>query len=192
MTYLVLGLVIFLGVHSVRIVADAWRTRMRERLGEGAWKGLYSLLSLAGLALVVWGFGVAREQPVVLWMPPAGMRHLAGLLTLLSFVLFAAAYVPGNGIKARLHHPMAAGVKVWALAHLLSNGMLVHQILFGAFLLWAVASFAAARRRDRLAGTVYAPGQVLPTVITVLLGAAAWAAVAFWLHGMLIGIRPLV
>lgn len=192
MTYLVLGLVIFLGVHSVRIVADGWRTRMRERLGEGTWKGLYSLLSLAGLALLVWGFGVAREQPVVLWMPPVGMRHLAGLLTLLSFVLFAAAYVPGNGIKARLHHPMAAGVKVWALAHLLSNGMLVHQILFGAFLLWAVASFAAARRRDRIAGTVYAPGQVLPTVITVLLGAAAWAAVAFWLHGMLIGIRPLV
>jgi uncharacterized membrane protein len=192
MTYLVLGLVIFLGVHSVRIVADDWRTHMRERLGEGTWKGLYSLLSLAGLALVVWGFGVAREQPVVLWMPPTGMRHLAGLLTLLSFVLFAAAYVPGNGIKARLHHPMAAGVKVWALAHLLSNGMLVHQILFGAFLLWAVASFAAARRRDRIARTVYAPGQVLPTVITVLLGAAAWGAVAFWLHGMLIGIRPLV
>lgn len=192
MTYLVLGLVIFLGVHSVRIVADDWRTHMRERLGEGTWKGLYSLLSLAGLALVVWGFGVAREQPVVLWMPPTGMRHLAGLLTLLSFVLFAAAYVPGNGIKARLHHPMAAGVKVWALAHLLSNGMLVHQILFGAFLLWAVTSFAAARRRDRIARTVYAPGQVLPTVITVLLGAAAWGAVAFWLHGMLIGIRPLV
>lgn len=192
MTYLVLGLVIFLGVHSVRIVADDWRTHMRERLGEGTWKGLYSLLSLAGLALVVWGFGVAREQPVVLWMPPTGMRHLAGLLTLLSFVLFAAAYVPGNGIKARLHHPMAAGVKVWALAHLLSNGMLVHQILFGAFLLWAVASFAAARRRDRIARTIYVPGQVLPTVITVLLGAAAWGAVAFWLHGMLIGIRPLV
>jgi len=192
MTYLILGLVIFLGVHSVRIVADGWRTRLRERLGEGTWKGLYSLLSLAGLALVVWGFGVAREQPVVLWTPPAGMRHLAGLLTLLAFVLFAAAYVPGNGIKARLHHPMAAGVKVWALAHLLSNGMLVHQILFGAFLLWAVASFAAARRRDRIAGTVYAPGQTLPTVITVLLGAAAWGAVAFWLHGMLIGIRPLV
>lgn len=192
MTYLILGLVIFLGVHSVRIVADGWRTDMRERLGEGTWKGVYSLLSLAGLALLVWGFGVAREQPVVLWTPPNGMRHLAGLLTLLAFVLFAAAYVPGNGIKARLHHPMAAGVKVWALAHLLSNGMLVHQILFGAFLLWAVASFAAARRRDRTAGTVYVPGQTLPTVVTVLLGAAVWAAVAFWLHGMLIGIRPLV
>jgi len=192
MNYLLLGLLIFLGVHSVRIVADGWRTRMRARLGEGVWKGLYSLLSLAGLALVVWGFGVAREQPVVLWMPPTGMRHLAGALTLLAFVLFAAAYVPGNGIKARVHHPMAAGVKVWALAHLLSNGMLVHQILFGAFLLWAVASFAAARRRDRAAGTAYPAGQAPATVLTVVLGGAAWAAVAFWLHGMLIGIRPLV
>jgi uncharacterized membrane protein len=192
MTYLILGLVLFLGAHSVRIVADDWRSRMRARLGEGVWKGLYSLLALAGLALIVWGFGLAREQPVVLWMPPTGMRHLAALLTLIAFVLFAAAYVPGNHFKARLHHPMAAGVKVWALAHLLSNGMLVHQIVFGAFLLWGVAVFAAARRRDRLAGTVYAPGQVLPTVVTVALGAAAWAAVAFWLHGMLIGIRPLI
>ena len=87
---------------------------------------------------------------------------------------------------------MAAGVKVWALAHLLSNGMLVHQLVFGVFLLWGVAVFAAARRRDRVAGTVYAPGQVLPSVVTVVLGAAAWAAVAFWLHGMLIGIRPLI
>jgi len=192
MSYLILGLLVFLGVHSVRIVADGWRTRMRAQLGEGTWKGLYSLLSLAGLALVVWGFGVAREQPVVLWTPPAGMRHLAGLLTLLAFVLFAAAYVPGNGIKARLHHPMAAGVKVWALAHLLSNGMLVHQILFGAFLLWAVACFAAARRRDRAAGAVYPTGQVSATVLTIVLGTAAWGVVAFWLHGMLIGIRPLV
>ncbi len=192
MTYLILGLVLFLGVHSVRIVADDWRTRMRARLGEGVWKGLYSLLSLAGLALIVWGFGLVREQPLVLWTPPTGMRHLAALLTLIAFVLFAAAYVPGNHFKARLQHPMAAGVKVWALAHLLSNGMLVHQLVFGVFLLWGVAVFAAARRRDRVAGTVYAPGQVLPTVVTVVLGAAAWAAVAFWLHGMLIGIRPLI
>ena len=192
METLVLGLVIFLGVHSVRIVADDWRTRMRERFGAGTWKGLYTLLSLAGLALVVWGFGVAREQPVVLWTPPTGMRHLAGLLTLIAFILFAAAYVPGNGIKARVHHPMVAGVKVWALAHLLSNGMWVHQILFGAFLLWAVADFAAARRRDCRAASVYPPGRPLATWLTVLLGAAAWAAVAFWLHGMLIGIRPLV
>ncbi len=192
MRYLILGLVVFLGVHSVRIVADDWRTRMRARLGEGVWKGLYSLVSLAGLLLIVWGFGLAREQPLVLWTPPTGMRHLAALLTLLALVLVTAAYIPGNGIKARVHHPMVAGVKVWALAHLLSNGMLVHQILFGAFLLWAIASFAAARRRDRTAGTVYPPGTLPATLLTLALGTGVWAAVTFWLHGMLIGIRPLV
>jgi uncharacterized membrane protein len=124
MSYLVLGLVLFLGVHSVRIVADGWRTQMRARLGEGAWKGLYSVASVVGLVLVVWGYGLARQQPVVLWNPPVGMRHAASLLTLIAFVLLAAAYVPRNVFKARLHHPMVLSVKVWALAHLISNGNL--------------------------------------------------------------------
>ena len=158
MIYLILGLAIFIGVHSVRMVADGWRTRIRQRLGEGVWKGLYSLASLAGLALMAWGFDAAREQPVVLWAPPTGMRHVAAVLMLLSFVLLAAAYVPGNGIKSRLHHPMVLGVKVWALAHLLSNGMLAHVLLFGALLIWAVLNFRSARRRDRAAGTVYPVG----------------------------------
>ena len=149
MTYLVLGLAIFLGVHSVRIVADGWRQRMLQTVGEGAWKGLYSVASLLGFALIVWGFGLARQQPVQLWSPPVAMRHLASLLTLVSFVLLVAAYVPGNGIKARLHHPMVLGVKAWALAHLLANGNLAHVLLFGSFLVWAVLSFSAARRRDR-------------------------------------------
>ncbi len=191
MAYLILGLVLFLGVHSVRIVAEGWRQRMRQRLGEGAWKGVYSLLALAGLLLMVLGFAQVREQPVLLWLPPQGMRHLAALLTAVAFVLFAAAYVPGNGIKARVHHPMVAGVKLWALAHLLSNGMAVHLLVFGSFLLWAVACFAAARRRDRAEGTVYPPGRPAATVVTVLLGLLAWASVVFWLHGMLVGIRPL-
>lgn len=188
---LIVGLMLFLGVHSVRIVAEDWRQRQRERLGEGLWKGLYSLVALAGLLLMVKGFGQVREQPLLLWVPPQGMRHLAGLLTAIAFVLFAAAYVPGNGIRARVRHPMLAGVKVWALAHLLSNGMLVHLLVFGAFLLWAVACFAAARRRDRVAGTGAAPGRLSATVVTVLLGLLGWASVAFWLHGMLVGIRPL-
>ncbi|MDP2366970.1 NnrU family protein [Rhodoferax sp.] len=190
MTYLVLGLVIFLGVHSLRIVADGWRGGMRQRLGEGAWKGLYSLASLLGLALIVWGFGLARQQPVQLWSPPVAMRHLASLLTLVSFVLLAAAYVPGNGIKARLHHPMVLGVKTWALAHLLANGNLAHVLLFGSFLLWAVLSFSAARRRDRACGVQYASGRTGATLLTLALGTGAWVAFALWLHGMLIGVRP--
>ena len=191
MSYLVLGLVLFLGVHSVRIVADGWRTQMRARMGELPWKGLYSLASILGLALIVWGYGLARQQPVVLWNPPVGMRHAAALLTLIAFVLLAAAYVPRNALKARLHHPMVLGVKVWALAHLLSNGNLADVVLFGAFLLWAVLSFRAARQRDRAQNTVYASGTAAGTGIAVVVGAAAWAGFAFWAHVWLIGVAPL-
>jgi uncharacterized membrane protein len=190
MFYLLAGLVLFLGVHSVRIFAEDWRGQTRERIGENAWKGLYSLASLLGFALLVWGFGVAREQPFVLWTPPLGMRHLASLLTWLAFVLLAATYVPGNGIKSRLHHPMVLAVKVWALAHLLANGMLAHVVLFGAFLVWAILDFRSSRQRDRKAQITYPGGKMLATVLTVLIGTAAWALFAFWLHGLLIGIRP--
>jgi uncharacterized membrane protein len=191
MTYLMLGLVIFLGIHSVRIFADDWRTQTIAQLSEGPWKGLYSLLSLLGLALICWGFDAAREQPVVLWTPLPALRHVAIGLTLLSFVLLAAAYMPGNGIKARLHHPMLLGVKVWALSHLLVNGMLSHVLLFGAFLLWSVLDFSSARRRDRRAGTVYGSGNLRATVLTCALGLAAWGVFAFGLHGLLIGIKPM-
>jgi uncharacterized membrane protein len=190
MTILILGLLVFLGVHSTRIIADDWRTAQLKRLGEGPWKGIYTLLSLAGFGLIIWGFGMARQQPVILWMPPAGMRHVAGLLTLIAFVLLAAAYVPRNAIKSRLHHPMLLAVKVWASAHLLSNGKLADLVLFGAFLGWAVVCFIAARKRDRAAGTRYPAGTAGATAATVLVGAAAWAGFAFWLHGALIGVRP--
>ncbi|MDW5441248.1 NnrU family protein [Polaromonas sp. SM01] len=191
MAILILGLVIFLGVHSIRIFADDWRTATMARIGEKAWKGSYALLSIVGFVLIVWGFSLARQQPLQLWMPPRGMRHLAALLTLIAFVLLAATYVPRNAIKARLHHPMVLSVKVWALAHLLANGNLAHVVLFGAFLVWAALSFRAARARDRAAGTVYPAGTAAGTVITVGVGVAAWAVVAFWAHGLLIGIRPI-
>jgi len=191
MAYLLLGLILFLGVHSVRIVAEGWRTRTLVRLGEGSYKGIYTALSLLGFGLIVWGFGVARETPTMLWMPPRGMRHAAALLTLVAFVLLAAAYVPRNAIKALVHHPMVLAVKTWALAHLLANGSLAHVILFGSFLAWGVANFIAARKRDRALGTSYPAGTLVGTTGTVVVGVVAWAAVAFWLHGLLIGIRPL-
>ena len=190
MLYLILGLVMFLGAHSVRIVAEDWRTRTIARVGPGAWKMAYSVVSVLGFVLIVWGFGQARMQPVLVWSPPVGMRHAASLLTLVAFVLLAAAYVPGNGIKARVHHPMVLGVKVWALAHLLANGLLAQMLLFGAFLVWAVLDFSAARRRDRAAGTVYPPGRVVATVMTVVAGVVAWMVFAMWLHGWWIGVRP--
>jgi uncharacterized membrane protein len=106
-------------------------------------------------------------------------------------VLFAAACVPGNRIKARFHHPLVLAIKTWALAHLLANGNVAHVLLFGSFLAWAVASFIAARRRDRAQGVQYPAGTVRATVLTMLAGGVAWAVFAFWLHGLLIGIRPL-
>jgi len=190
MSILILGLVIFLGIHSARIVAEAQRGAFIAQRGANAWKGLYTLVSLAGFALIVWGFGLARQQPTVLWASPTWLRHVAALLMLVSFVLLVAAYVPGNGIKARLHHPMTLGVKTWAFAHLIANNTLADLLLFGGFLAWSVAVFIAARKRDRAAGTVYPPGRADRTVITLVIGVLAWTAFALWLHTWLIGVRP--
>ena len=190
MTLLMLGLVLFLGVHSTRIVADGWRTATIARVGEKPWKGIYSLLSIAGFVLLVVGYGAARQSPVVLFAPPVWTRHLAALLTIPAFVLLAAAYVPGNAIKRAVGHPMMAGVKVWALAHLLANGTLADVLLFGALLSWAVLGFIAARRRDRASGTTYPAGPGSRTAIAVVAGLVAWAVFAFALHRPLIGVAP--
>ena len=192
MTYLILGLIIFLGIHSVRICAEDWRTRTIARLGEGPWKGIHTLLSITGFVLLAWGYGQARQGGIVLYDPPVFTRHIAGLLMLISLVLVAAAYVPRNHLKAALGHPMLAGVKLWAFAHLLANGRLADVILFGAFLAWAVADFIAARRRDRAAGTVYPAGQVMRTGLTLVAGVGVWAAFVFGLHLWLIGVPPFV
>ena len=190
MALLILGLVLFLGVHSVRVFAEGTRTGFIARRGENAWKGLVSVLSIVGFVLLLWGYSLARQQPVVLWTPPTWSRHLAALLTLPAFVLLVAAYVPGNGIKARVHHPMVLGIKVWAFAHLFVGRTLAAEIVFAAFFVWAVLSFRAARARDRAAGRVYPPGRVVPTVVTVAAGVLAWAAFAMWGHAALIGVRP--
>jgi uncharacterized membrane protein len=191
MTFLILGLILFLGVHSLRIFADPWRTAQIARLGEGPWKGLYSLASIVGFVLLLWGFGRARAATVVLWNPPFWTHYIALALTLIAFVLFAAAYVPGTRIKSWVHHPMVLGVKVWAFAHLISNGTLADVVLFGSFLVWAIAVFASSRRRDRAAGTVYPAGTVGKDAVAVVVGAVAWAVFAFWLHGLLFRVRPL-
>jgi len=192
MAVLILGLLIFLGAHSVRILAPDWRAAQVARLGENAWKGRYSLASAVGLALIVWGYGQARiASPADLWLPPIWTRHLAALLVLPAFVLITAAYVPGTRIKAALHHPMVLGVKLWAAAHLLANGRLADLLLFGGFLLWAVLDLRSARGRDRAAGTVYASGSASRDVLAIAIGTLAWALIAFWAHAWLIGVAPL-
>ena len=188
---LIAGLVLFLGVHSVRIFANDWRSAQLAQRGEHIWKLGYSALSIAGFVLIVWGYGLARQSPMVLWPTPRGMNHLAALLTLLAFVLLVAAYMPRNAIKAKLRHPMILGVKVWALAHLLANNALADLLLFGSFLVWAMLSFRAARQRDRQQQSVQLASNGFATAATVVVGVVAWAAFAFWGHLALIGVRPL-
>ena len=190
MTILILGLILFLGTHSIRIVASEWRNVQVARHGEMTWKGGYALASLLGFGLIVWGFGMARLQPQVLWQPPAGMRHLSALLMLASFILLAATYVPRNRIKAAVHHPMLLATVIWAVAHLLANGKLAGVILFGSFLLWSVLALRASHQRDRAAGTVYPAGTLNATLTTVAVGGILWGVFAYWLHGLLIGVRP--
>jgi len=192
MLTLVAGLVLFLGAHSVRVFAEGWRASTIANVGEKPWKAVYALVSIAGFVLVAIGYGLARQNPVVMWSQPAvWTRHLAALLTLLAFVLVAAAYVPGNQLKAKLHHPMILGVKVWALAHLAANNTLADLVLFGSFLGWAVLDFRAARQRDRAQGTVYPAGSMPRTAIAVVVGGLAWAVFAFWLHRAWIGVSPM-
>jgi uncharacterized membrane protein len=190
MTALVAGLALFLGVHCVRIVADGWRSAQIRRIGERKWKGIYALLSALGFVLLVWGYGQARLDPVVLWNPPLWMRHVAALLTLPAFVLVVAGNMRGTRMKAALGHPMVLGVKLWAFAHLIANGTLAAAVLFGSFLVWAIVDFASLRRRDSALGTVYPPGSLRRDALASAIGVAAWIAFAFWLHGLLFGVRP--
>jgi uncharacterized membrane protein len=189
MTLLLLGLVIFLGLHSVSIVAPAWRDAQVAARGEGAWKGIYSVASLIGFALLVYGYGLARQSPVVLYTPPVWMRHVALLLMVPVFPLLFAAYLPGR-IKAAAKHPMLLATKIWATAHLLANGTLNDVLLFGAFLAWAVADRISVKRRPvrPLPG---APARPLNDVIALVGGLGLYAVFLMGLHARLIGVSPL-
>jgi uncharacterized membrane protein len=188
MLYLVIGLVLFLGVHSADIVATHWRRDTIARIGLKRWKLIYSVLAIVGFVILVWGYGIARQEPVVLYTPPAWTRHLAALLMLPVFPLLLATYLPGR-IKAALRHPMLAAVKFWALAHLIANGTLADVLLFGSFLAWAVADRIAQKRR---------PVHAIPTatpaarndVLAVVLGLALYVVFALWLHVRWIGVLP--
>lgn len=190
MTILIIGLILFLGIHCVVLVAPDWRQRRIASMGLGPWKGLFSLIALAGLVLIIWGFHLARLHPVLLYASPEWLSHLNSLFTLIGFILVAAAYIPGNRIKTRIGHPMVAGVKIWALGHLLAIGFLRDVVLFGAFLIWAIAAFAVLRRRDRRNGVTYQAGTLKMDIVTLVVGVVAWAIFAFALHGPLIGVSP--
>jgi len=199
MVLLIVGLILFIGAHSSRIAFESLRGRLIASWGPLAYKGLVSLVSLAGLVLIIQGYADARTNPVNLWPAWAGGRHVAALLMLFSFVLLTAAYVPRNAIRARLKHPMVLGVKLWALAHLIANHTLADAVLFGAVLLWAVLSFRAARRRDAAAlehpsatvgAVAMAASSRLADAAVLLIGLVAYGAFAMFLHASLIGVRP--
>jgi uncharacterized membrane protein len=185
MTPLIVGLVLFFGAHTLTTMRDT-RATVIGRIGEGPYKGLYSLLSLAGLVLIVWGFGHYRGHGyIAAWDPPASLHPVALVLNWFAFVALAAAYSPAGKIKGLLRHPMLAGVKAWAVAHLLVNGDLGSVILFGAFLVWAIYDRIAVKRR----GDAGAPpsGVTAGDAIAVAIGSAAYAAM-FWLHPLIIGV----
>ena len=190
MLALILGLVIFLGLHSIRLYGAGLRESLVNRLGLLAWKGIYSVISLIGLLLIIWGYGQARLSPEWLWEQQVWTRHLAALLIIPAFILITAAYVPGTHIRARVGHPMLLGVKFWALGHLIANNSLADLLLFGGFLAWAVVLYIVRRRSDRVNGVTYPAKGVGRDVIAVVVGLVAFAVFAVVLHGPLIGVRP--
>ncbi len=190
MTALVIGLIVFFGLHSVRVFAEPWRVRTIAAMGEPRWKNLYSLVSIASFALMLWGFSMVRVGSPVVWSPPKVLHAITGVLVLISFVLVTAGYVPGTKIKAATSHPMTLGIKTWAFAHLLSAGSLADILLFGPFLVWSVMVYTAARRRDRAAGTTPPEGRWTRDIVAVVIGVLAWIAVVLWVHKWLVGASP--
>ncbi|WP_020406421.1 NnrU family protein [Hahella ganghwensis] len=189
MMWLVIGLILFLGGHSISIFAGPWRDAMASRLGEITWKGIYSVVALVGFILIVVGYGEARVDPMVLFTPPAWLRHVTMLLMIPVFPLLLATYLPGR-IKTAVKHPMLIAVKTWALAHLLANGMLADLLLFGGFLIWAVADRISMKHRTQRSIPGAPPGKA-NDIIAVVGGLGIFVAFALWGHQWLIGM-PLI
>lgn len=186
MTTLVLGLALFIGVHCLSTFRD-FRASLVGRLGEMGYKGLYTVASIIGIILVVQGFGSVRAAgPLQLWTPPAFMGHLAAVLMTFSFVAIAAAYAPLGKIKATLKHPMLAGVKAWAFAHLLVNGDVASLLLFGAFLAWAVYARISMKKRPN--SDPPSSGWTIGDALAVGAGLATTVVFMIWLHPLLIGV----
>jgi uncharacterized membrane protein len=189
MEILIAGLIVFLGAHSISIVNAPWRDQVAARLGDQKWQGIYGIVALAGFVLIVWGYGLARQEPVFLYVPPVWLRHLTLLLMVPVFPLLLAAYLPGR-IQSATKHPMLAAVKLWALAHLLANGTLADVVLFGSFLAWAVADRISMKHRVQRP-VPGAPASKLNDIIAIVAGLALYVAFVLWLHRWLIGVPPV-
>ncbi|WP_420408530.1 NnrU family protein [Hoeflea sp.] len=193
MFWLVVGLVLFLGIHSVRIVAPDFRQSQIDARGISAWKGIYAVVAIIGFVVLVWGYGQARLDPVVFWVAPAWMSHVVALLMIFVMILLVASQVPAGKIKAAVKHPMLLAVKIWALAHLLVNGDLASIVLFGSFLAWAVVDRISEKRRLR-AGLTTNPvaGPLKWDIVSIAGGLVAYVLFVVWLHRLLIGVPPIM
>jgi uncharacterized membrane protein len=192
MLLLILGLVAFLGVHSIRIVAPEWRNAQLASMGEGKWKGVYSLASLIGFILMIWGYSLARPEAVLIYEPPVWMKHVTLTLMLFSFVFLAVSQVPAGRIKAWVRHPMLLAVKIWAVAHLLANGDAASLLLFLGILAWAVIDRISVKRRESAGEvTVIEAGPVTNDIIAIVAGVALYGLFVWRLHEWLFGVSPL-
>ncbi len=184
MTLLIGGLVLFLGIHSVSIFADRWRNDQIAKLGVRTWKVLYSLISIAGLALMTLGYLEARPQPITIWSPPSWAWLITVYFSLVALILVAAAYVPRNAIKLKLKDPMLVGVIVWAICHLTTIGSLAGIILFGSFLLWGILDLLSSRARRSALPPVIEKASVVMTLVTIAVGVVAFLPFAHIAFGI--------
>jgi len=184
---LVVGLAVFLGVHSLVPQRPA-RAAAIARLGEWPYKALFSLLSLAGLVLIGVGFARYRASGLIeLWSPPTWTRHIAVALMWPAFICITAAYVPGN-LRSALRHPMLVGVKLWALAHLIANGDLGSIVLFGALLAWAVYDRVSLKYRSDAGAPPIPAGGRRNDIIAIVVGTILYLAFGLVFHPLWIGV----
>lgn len=192
MAVLIIGIILFLGLHLLRVFAPGFRQSMIDRMGASAWRGTYSILSILTLVLLIYGFSLARYETTVLYSPPVWMAHITITLMLLALICLVASLLPAGHIATKTKHPMVLSVKIWAFAHLLANGDLASVLLFGAFLAWGVVLRISLKRRQRAGEVVLRPFvSAKYDLYAVVIGLVAWALILWKLHEWLIGVSPL-
>jgi uncharacterized membrane protein len=186
MTILILGIILFVGIHSVRILAPEFRNTQIAQRGEGAWKGIYSLVSAVGLGLIIWGYALARPDAAFIYEPPTWMKHVNLLLMLLAFISMMVSNVSAGKLKPLLKHPFLLSIKIWAFGHLLANGDLASLILFGSFLAWAIWDRVALKRRGDFGTTVSGP--ITNDIVAIVSGIVLYILFVWKAHEWLFGV----
>lgn len=192
MLVLIIGIVIFLGAHSIRIAAPDWRKAQIAAKGLGAWKGLYSVFSAIGLVLIIWGYSIARPEAAFVYEPPQWVRHITLTLMLFSMIFFAVSQFPAGRMKPLVKHPFLLATKLWAFGHFIANGDAASLVLFLSFLAWAVFDRISESRRERAGETrAMTAGPVSNDLIAIAVGVALYALIVWKLHEWLIGVSPI-